>query len=98
QEYEAMMTSRPTSFPPPIPRSESVDYQRWYGEAYSLIDTAELAFFGALARFAEKCVGFAERAEAFTTADDGALATSWRNAAGWPGRPSMRCSPAAARA
>jgi 3-hydroxy-9,10-secoandrosta-1,3,5(10)-triene-9,17-dione monooxygenase len=71
-EYEAMMTARPTSFPPPIPRSESVDYQRWYGEAYSLVDTAELAFFGALARFAEKCVGFAERGEPFTTADDGA--------------------------
>ena len=73
QEYEAMMTSRPTSFPPPIPRSESVDYQRWYGEAYSLVDTAELAFFGAIARFADKCVGFAERGEEFTTADDGAI-------------------------
>jgi 3-hydroxy-9,10-secoandrosta-1,3,5(10)-triene-9,17-dione monooxygenase len=73
QEYEAMMTTRPTSFPPPIPRSESVDYQRWYGEAYSLVDTAELAFFGALARFAEKCAGFAERGEPFTTADDGAI-------------------------
>jgi alkylation response protein AidB-like acyl-CoA dehydrogenase len=73
QEYEAMMTTRPTSFPPPIPRSESVDYQRWYGEAYSLVDTAELAFFGALARFAEKCVAFAERGESFTTADDGAI-------------------------
>lgn len=72
-EYEAMMTTRPTSFPPPIPRSESVDYQRWYGEAYSLTDTAELAFFGALARFAEKCVAFAERGEPFTTADDGAI-------------------------
>jgi 3-hydroxy-9,10-secoandrosta-1,3,5(10)-triene-9,17-dione monooxygenase len=72
QEYEAMMTARPTSFPPPIPRSESVDYQRWYGEAYSLVDTAELAFFGAIARFADKCVGFADRGEPFTTADDGA--------------------------
>ena len=56
-EYEAMMTTRPTSFPPPMPRSESVDYQRWFGEAYSLVDTAELAFFGAIARFADKCVG-----------------------------------------
>jgi 3-hydroxy-9,10-secoandrosta-1,3,5(10)-triene-9,17-dione monooxygenase len=73
EEYEAMMISRRTSFPPPIPRSESVDYQRWYGEAYSLVDTAELAFFGALGRFAEKCVGFAERGEPFTTADDGAI-------------------------
>ena len=72
QDYEAMMSARPTSFPPPIPRSESVDYQRWYGEAFSLVDTAELAFFGALARFAAKCVGFAERVEPFTTADDGA--------------------------
>ncbi|HTP19977.1 MAG TPA: hypothetical protein VMJ65_10260 [Solirubrobacteraceae bacterium] len=73
EEYEAMMTTRPTSFPPPIPRSDSVDYQRWYGEAYSLVDTAELAFFGALARFADKCVGFAERGEPFATADDGAI-------------------------
>ena len=73
QEYEAMMTARPTSFPPPIPRSESIDYQRWYGEAYSLVDTAELAFFGAIARFSDKCVGFAERGEPFTTADDGAI-------------------------
>ena len=73
EEYEAMMRTRPTSFPPPIPRSESVDYQRWYGEAYSLLDTAELAFFGALARFADKCVAFAERGEPFTTAEDGAI-------------------------
>lgn len=73
QEYEAMMKTRPTSFPPPIPRSESVDYQRWYGEAYSLVDTAELAFFAAIGRYAEKCVAFAERRGEFTTADDGAI-------------------------
>jgi 3-hydroxy-9,10-secoandrosta-1,3,5(10)-triene-9,17-dione monooxygenase len=70
--YETMMRERPTSFPPPIPRSESVDYQRWYGDAASLIDTAELAFFGALARYAAKSRGFAERREPFTVADDGA--------------------------
>jgi 3-hydroxy-9,10-secoandrosta-1,3,5(10)-triene-9,17-dione monooxygenase len=73
QEYEAMMTTRQASFPPPIPRSESPHYQQWFGEAYSLTDTAELAFFGALDRFAGKCTGFAERGEPFTTADDGAI-------------------------
>lgn len=73
QEYEALMTTRQTSFPPPMPRSESPHYQQWYGEAYSLTDTAELAFFGAIARFAGKCAGFAERGEPFTTADDGAI-------------------------
>lgn len=73
QEYEAMMTTRQTSFPPPMPRADSPHYQQWFGEAYSLTDTAELAFFGAIARFADKCTGFAERGEPFTTADDGAI-------------------------
>ena len=72
-EYEQAMRTRPTSFPPPMPRSDSVDYQRWYGEAASLVDTAELAFFAAIARYSAKCEAFARHREPFTTADDGAV-------------------------
>ena len=71
--YGEMMASRPTSFPPAMPRSESADYQRWYGEAASLVDTAELAFFAAVERYRAKAEAFACDGVPFTAVDDASL-------------------------
>ncbi len=35
-EYERLIRERPTSFPPPMPRIESLDYLRWFGEALAI--------------------------------------------------------------
>ena len=71
--YEAAARERKTSFPPPMPRSESVDYQRWLGEAASLTDTAEIALLGAAERYTAYCHRWAERREPFTVEHDAAL-------------------------
>jgi 3-hydroxy-9,10-secoandrosta-1,3,5(10)-triene-9,17-dione monooxygenase len=71
--YTTMAQERKTSFPPPMPRSESADYQRWLGEAASLTDTAEIALLGAAERYTAACHRWAERGEPFTVADDAAL-------------------------
>jgi 3-hydroxy-9,10-secoandrosta-1,3,5(10)-triene-9,17-dione monooxygenase len=71
--YTEMARERKTSFPPPMPRSESVDYQRWLGEAASLTDTAEIALLGAAERYTAACHRWAERREPFTVEHDAAL-------------------------
>lgn len=38
-EWEALM-QRPTSFPPRVPRTESAEYQLWYGRLLSLVDAS----------------------------------------------------------
>ncbi|OZM81348.1 acyl-CoA dehydrogenase family protein [Pseudonocardia sp. MH-G8] len=39
-EYEHMLRTRQTTVPPKVLRCESPDYQRWFGEAQSLADSA----------------------------------------------------------
>jgi 3-hydroxy-9,10-secoandrosta-1,3,5(10)-triene-9,17-dione monooxygenase len=71
--YTDAARERKTSFPPPMPRSESPDYQRWLGEASSLTDTAEIALLGAAERYTAACHRWAEHGEPFTVAHDAAL-------------------------
>jgi 3-hydroxy-9,10-secoandrosta-1,3,5(10)-triene-9,17-dione monooxygenase len=71
--YTEAALERKTSFPPPMPRSESPDYQRWLGEASSLTETAEIALLGAAERYTAACQRWAEHGEPFTVAHDGAL-------------------------
>jgi 3-hydroxy-9,10-secoandrosta-1,3,5(10)-triene-9,17-dione monooxygenase len=72
-EYEAAARERKTSFPPPMPREDNADYQRWLGEASSRVDTAEFALLGAAARYMEHCRRWAETGEPFTVKQDAAL-------------------------
>jgi 3-hydroxy-9,10-secoandrosta-1,3,5(10)-triene-9,17-dione monooxygenase len=71
--YTEAALERKTSFPPPMPRSESADYQRWVGEAASLTDTAEIALLGAAERYTAACHRWADGGEPFTVAHDAAL-------------------------
>jgi 3-hydroxy-9,10-secoandrosta-1,3,5(10)-triene-9,17-dione monooxygenase len=50
-EYGQLM-ERATSFPPRMPRSESPEYQRWYGQILSLTNAADILFFGAIDQYA----------------------------------------------
>lgn len=45
-EWESLL-ERPTSFPPRVPRTESPEYQLWYGRLLSLVDTATTILVGA---------------------------------------------------
>lgn len=72
-EYERLMRERPTSFPPPMPRIESPDYLRWFGEALAMVDTAEHALFGASREYVRLCNRWAETGEDFSVVDDARL-------------------------
>jgi 3-hydroxy-9,10-secoandrosta-1,3,5(10)-triene-9,17-dione monooxygenase len=72
-EYERLIRERPTSFPPPMPRIESLDYLRWFGEALALIDTAEFALLGAAGDYMDRCRRWGETGEDFAVIDDARL-------------------------
>lgn len=74
-EYEHLMRSRTTMFPPVVPRAEDPDYQRWYGEATGKLATAEAAVEGAIAQWQDLC---AEGPDAFTPEREWRLATVCR--------------------
>jgi 3-hydroxy-9,10-secoandrosta-1,3,5(10)-triene-9,17-dione monooxygenase len=80
-EYERLIRERPTSFPPPMPRIESQDYLRWFGEALAQIDTAELALIGAAAEYMERCRRWADTGEPFSVLSDARLRDVVTNAA-----------------
>jgi 3-hydroxy-9,10-secoandrosta-1,3,5(10)-triene-9,17-dione monooxygenase len=72
-EYERLIRERPTSFPPPMPRIESLDYLRWFGEILAIIDTAEHALLGATEEYMQCCRSWAETGEQFTVLQDARL-------------------------
>jgi 3-hydroxy-9,10-secoandrosta-1,3,5(10)-triene-9,17-dione monooxygenase len=72
-EYERLIRERPTSFPPPMPRIESPDYLRWFGEALAMIDTAEHALLGAASEYVDRCRRWADTGEPFEVIHDARL-------------------------
>jgi 3-hydroxy-9,10-secoandrosta-1,3,5(10)-triene-9,17-dione monooxygenase len=74
-EYENLMESRTTLFPPIVGRAEDPDYQRWYGEASGKLATAEAAFEGAVAQWLDLC---RQGPEAFTKEREFRLTTICR--------------------
>lgn len=74
-EYERLL-ERGTSFPPRMPRTESPEYQRWYGQILSLTDGADTLFFGAVDRYAAANRRWAEGGAEFTPQEDSRLRSS----------------------
>ncbi|GAB1511487.1 acyl-CoA dehydrogenase family protein [Actinophytocola sp. KF-1] len=74
-EYEDLMRSRTTMFPPIQSRAENTDYQRWYGEASGKLATAEAAFDGIVAQWQDLC---AQGPAAFTKEREYRLAAMCR--------------------
>jgi len=69
-EYERLMTSKATSFPPRVPRVESAEFQLWYGKIMSMTESADTLFHGAISEFARKNERFAAGGPEFTVAED----------------------------
>ncbi|WP_291037858.1 hypothetical protein [Herbiconiux sp.] len=68
-EYERLM-DRGSSFPPRIPRSESPEYQLWYGKVVSLAEASEALLLAAVREFAERNQAWVDGGPEFTTRDD----------------------------
>jgi 3-hydroxy-9,10-secoandrosta-1,3,5(10)-triene-9,17-dione monooxygenase len=54
-EYEAILRRRTTLFPPPVPRFEHHEFQRYFGEAFALVDLAEAGAQRAARDYTELC-------------------------------------------
>jgi 3-hydroxy-9,10-secoandrosta-1,3,5(10)-triene-9,17-dione monooxygenase len=54
-EYEALLRRRTTLFPPPVRRYEHHEFQRYFGEAFGLIDLAEAGLQRAARDYTELC-------------------------------------------
>jgi len=72
-EYETMMRTKLTSFPPRVPRTESVDFQRWYGEAMARAQAAHVLVIGTMERWMRKAHAWAAGSDDFTVDDDAQL-------------------------
>ncbi|WP_047870316.1 acyl-CoA dehydrogenase family protein, partial [Nocardiopsis sp. RV163] len=81
--YEELMRTRPTAYPPLVPRSEHADYQRWYGAAAGMIAMAEAATLDAVRQWRRLCGGEGgerarERDVTIVAICREVIATSWR--------------------
>ena len=68
-EWEVLL-ERGTSFPPRIPRTESPEYQLWYGRLLSLVETSTTILFGALDQQADVNGFWAEGGPEYSVAQD----------------------------
>ena len=68
--YEEILRNKKTNFPPFRPRAEEIEYQRHFGEAQSLVDTAEAALLKMAADYMEFARRDAEDGVPFTDEDD----------------------------
>jgi 3-hydroxy-9,10-secoandrosta-1,3,5(10)-triene-9,17-dione monooxygenase len=69
-EYEVLLNTRQTRLPPFVPRREDPDFQRWFGEAWAKIATAEAALLNAADQHMELCQRFVDEGVPFGYADD----------------------------
>ena len=70
EEYEQIIKSKLTYFPPQVPRYTHPDYQRTYGHALTLTDAAEAIVLQAGDRYMELAERWAATGEPFTREDD----------------------------
>ena len=72
-EYERIITSRKTTWPPKVLRAHHPDYQRHFGVALGRIATAEAAAIQLAEQYMELCRRNAEEGIEFTAEDDARL-------------------------
>jgi 3-hydroxy-9,10-secoandrosta-1,3,5(10)-triene-9,17-dione monooxygenase len=70
EEYEQIITTKPTYFPPQVPRYTHPDYQRPYGHARALTDAAEAIVLRAGEEYMERAARWADGGPAFSREDD----------------------------
>jgi 3-hydroxy-9,10-secoandrosta-1,3,5(10)-triene-9,17-dione monooxygenase len=69
-EYEAMLTTKMTPLPPFVPRKFDLDFQRYFGEAWAKIATAEAALMNGADQHMELCRRFVDEGIPYSYADD----------------------------
>ena len=69
-EYEQIIKDKLTYFPPQVPRYTHPDYQRTYGHALALTDSAEAIVLHVADRYMELAERWASTGEPFTREDD----------------------------
>jgi 3-hydroxy-9,10-secoandrosta-1,3,5(10)-triene-9,17-dione monooxygenase len=74
-EYENMIVTKKTSFPPPVPRYTVEEYQRHYGQALALIDSAEAIIYQCAERYMELAERWHRTGEPFRREDDARMFT-----------------------
>jgi 3-hydroxy-9,10-secoandrosta-1,3,5(10)-triene-9,17-dione monooxygenase len=72
-EYKAIVTTRRTQRPPTVLRAEDPDYQRWFGEAWGTLATAEAATHNAADQWTELARRNVEEDAGFSREDDQVL-------------------------
>jgi 3-hydroxy-9,10-secoandrosta-1,3,5(10)-triene-9,17-dione monooxygenase len=74
-EYESIIVTKKTSFAPPVPRYTVEEYQRHYGQALALIDSAEAIIYRCGERYMELAERWHHTGEPFTREDDARMFT-----------------------
>jgi len=70
EEYEQIIRTRPTYFPPQVPRYTHPDYQRPFGHALALTDAAEAIVLRAGEEYMERARRWAQDGAPFSREDD----------------------------
>jgi 3-hydroxy-9,10-secoandrosta-1,3,5(10)-triene-9,17-dione monooxygenase len=70
EDYEQIITTRLTYFPPQVPRYTHPDYQRAYGQAIALTDAAEAIVLRAGDQYMDLAARWDQTGEPFTREDD----------------------------
>ncbi len=73
-EYEEMLSAKMTPLPPFVPRKLDPDFQRYFGEAWATIATAEAALLNACEQHMELCQRFVDEGIPYSYADDHRIA------------------------
>jgi 3-hydroxy-9,10-secoandrosta-1,3,5(10)-triene-9,17-dione monooxygenase len=79
-EYEQIIKTKQTIFPPQVPRYTHPDHQRPYGQALALADAAEAIVLHAGERYMELARRWADTGEPFSREDDARLFTMLQQA------------------
>jgi 3-hydroxy-9,10-secoandrosta-1,3,5(10)-triene-9,17-dione monooxygenase len=69
-EFEKIITTRTTMFPPIVKRLEHADFQRTYGQALSLADAAEAILIRTGQMYMEYCTRWAETGQIISVEDN----------------------------
>jgi 3-hydroxy-9,10-secoandrosta-1,3,5(10)-triene-9,17-dione monooxygenase len=69
-EYERLMHERGTSFPPRMPRTQSTQYQQWFGQIQQLADSASALLHATVRDMEERGVTWAAGGPEFTPEED----------------------------
>lgn len=72
-EYEELLEKKNSSFPPRVPRTESPEYQMWYGQIMSLTESADALLIDSVRTLEQKYAEWADGGPEVTVPDDARL-------------------------